>query len=192
MPKTLWSIAFAVAILASPGFAVAEDQKSELPVPRMNEPVKTDANDKQEPSATKSPGTDANAAPFANGMLTAPGAPTDVDTAPSKFSPRSAADDRLPTAAYCLKHLSAAQKSSIYAELGNRAISTLPGKATDLRQAVVGAEIPADIALAGLQPLPQDVTTKLPELTGVAFTTLGSKLVLVDSTMRIVIDVSAQ
>ena len=46
-----------------------------------------------EPSSKVKSGTDEDI--FVNGVLTVPGAPTDVDTAPSKFSERTAADDRL-------------------------------------------------------------------------------------------------
>ena len=64
-----------------------------------------------EPSSKAKSGTDENV--FVNGVLTVPGAPTDVDTAPAKFSERTAADDRLPIVGYRLKQLSEAQRREI-------------------------------------------------------------------------------
>ena len=109
-----------------------------------------------------------------------------MDTAPSKYSSRTAADDQLPIAAYRLRHLSAAQKSGIYGELGKGATSTVDA------QAVVGAQVPVGLILSGLQPLPETITTKFPELKGLAFAKLAGKSALVDPTMRIVVDVATQ
>src|SRR5262244_3840518 len=74
------------------------DVKKDDPVPPAREPTKPEQGGKQEPG---------NAAALSNGVLTAPGALTDVDTAPSTVSSRTAADDRLATVGYRLKHLSA-------------------------------------------------------------------------------------
>jgi hypothetical protein len=189
-----WLTATAILLLAA-GSALAQqepqpkpqDLKKEDPVPPATDQNKSEQGGKQEPSA-KITGTEGNPAAFANGKLTAPGAPVDVDTAPAKFSSRSAADDQLPTAAYRLRHLSAQQKSGIYGELA-KAAKTSP--ASPNVQAFIGAAVPLDIILSGLQPLPDSITTKFPELNGLAFATLAGKPALVDPTMRIVADVAA-
>jgi hypothetical protein len=189
----LCSICFALALVGGAGFAVAQDTGQELkkqdPVPPMTEPTKPDQGGKQEPSS-KVPGTEGTPGVFANGTLTAPGAPTDVDTAPSKFSSRTAADDRLPIAGYRLKNLTTEQKSTIYGELGDRRTG-LPAN-LDEAHSVLGAEVPTDVALGALEPVPDAVTAKVPALKGLAFTMSGRKLVLVDSTMRTVVGVIAQ
>ena len=162
------------------------DLKKDDPVPPTTEPNKSEQGGKQEPAA-RVPGSDGNAAALGNGLLTAPGAPTDVDTAPSKVSSRTAADDQLATVGYRLKHLSAEQKTSVYAEIaksGSTPSFQVP--------AAVGAEIPTDLALGGLNPLPEAVTARYPELNGMTFANLSGKLALIDPTMRIVIDVAAQ
>jgi hypothetical protein len=161
----------------------APEVKKEESVPPAIDPNKSEQGGKQEPSA-KVRGTDGNAAAFANGTLTAPGASADVDTAPSKFSSRTAADDQLSIAAYRLRHLSAAQKSSIYGELGKGATSTVDA------QAVVGAQVPVGLILSGLQPLPEAISTKFPELKGLALAMLAGRPALVDPTMRVVVDVA--
>jgi hypothetical protein len=192
MAKTLWAMSVVLGLLAGVALAQAQDKpaeaKKEDPVSPATDPNKSEQGGKQEPSA-KNPATDGNAAAFVNGTLTAPGALVDVDTAPSKFSSRTAADDQPPTAAYMLRHLSTGQKSSIYSEVGKSA-TTSPSAAN--AEAVVGAQVPLDLILSGLQPLPDSVTTKFPELKGLSFAMLRGKPTLVDSTMRIVVDVATQ
>jgi hypothetical protein len=193
MVKLFGAVAVIVA-LSSGGVALAQTQdkapeiKKEDPVPPATGANKSEQGGKQEP-ASKIPETQGNPAAFANGTLTAPGALVDVDTAPSKFSSRTAADDQLPTAGYRLRHLSAEQKSSIYGELKKGATtSASSGNA----QAVVGAQVPTALILGGLQPLPESISTKFPELKGLALAVLGGKPALVDPRMRIVVDVAAQ
>src|SRR5262245_5272150 len=54
---------------------------------------------------------------FVNGALTVPGAPPDTDTVPAKFSARNDASDRLPIAAFRLKHLTDDQHREIHQQL---------------------------------------------------------------------------
>jgi hypothetical protein len=134
----------------------------------------------------KAPDGESTAAALSNGTLTAPGAPRDVDTAPAKFSARTAADDQLATVGYRLKDLDADKKASVYAALamsGPTANSPVP--------ATVGAQIPTNLALGGLRPVPDTITAQFPELSGLTFATLNGKLALIDATMRIVVDVAA-
>ena len=195
MVRTLsWiGLAFALLALARMGTVApaqsqdkAPDAKKEDPVPSTPAPTKSEPSGVQEPAA-KSSGGDDHAAALGNGMLTAPGAPADVDTVPSMFSPRTAADDQLATVGYRLRHLSAEQRASVYAEIGK------PSSASHAQvPAAVGAQIPADLARGGLTPLPQAVTARFPELNGLTFAVLNGKLALIEPTMRIVVDVAAQ
>jgi hypothetical protein len=189
MTKALFLVLTLIVFGGFPSTTSAQDKapevKKEDPVPPATDPTRSEQGGKQEPSA-KVPGTDGGPTAFLNGTLTATGAVVDVDTAPSKFSSRTAADDQLPIAGYRLRHLSASQKSSIYGELGKGATSF-----TDA-QAVVGAQVPVGLILSGLQPLPETITTKFPELKGLAFAILANKPALVDPTTRIVVDVATQ
>src|SRR5258708_40156403 len=54
---------------------------------------------------------------FVNGALAVPGAPTESDTVPAKFSAKNAADDELITVAYTFKTLTADQRRAIYPAL---------------------------------------------------------------------------
>src|SRR5262249_59085124 len=56
-------------------------------------------------------------AAFVNGALAVPGAPTDTDTVPAKFSQKNAADDELITIGYTFKTLTGDQRRAIYEAL---------------------------------------------------------------------------
>ena len=139
-----------------------------------------------EPSSKVKSGTDEDI--FVNGVLTVPGAPTDVDTAPSKFSERTAADDRLPIVGYRLKHLSADQRRDIA-----RQLSVPSGYAlspADLKgYATLGMELPAAIAMQALTPVPQTMTEKYPELRGSGFMPSDGKMLIVDLDNNLVVGV---
>ena len=140
----------------------------------------------QEPSAkVEGTATDEKAV-FDKGTLTAPGAPTDVDTAPAKFSARTAADDALPIAAYTLKHLSADQRRAILEAVRNERSA---GATPNADFARVGAQVPTAVALSGLNPLPDAVTSSMPEMRTVMFTRVAEKIVLINPRTRVVIGV---
>jgi hypothetical protein len=194
MVGTFWRSTFgcvwlAFAVMSTPVSAQTQEQppglKKDDAVPPPTVPTQPEQAEKAA-TATKAPGGDGTAAPLSNGMLTAPGAPVDVDTAPAKFSARTAADDQLATVGYRLKNLGADQKASVYAEIAKL------GPATNAQvPAAVGEEIPTDLALNGLRPVPDTVTARFSELSGLTFATLNGKLALIDPTMRIVVDVAA-
>jgi hypothetical protein len=194
MVGTFWRSTFgcvwlAFAVMSTPVSAQTQEQppglKKDDAVPPPTVPTQPEQAEKAA-TATKAPGGDGTAAPLTNGMLTAPGAPVDVDTAPAKFSARTAADDQLATVGYRLKNLGADQKASVYAEIAKL------GPATNAQvPAAVGEEIPTDLALNGLRPVPDTVTARFSELRGLTFATLNGKLALIDPTMRIVVDVAA-
>ena len=118
--------------------------------------------------------------------MTAPGAPTDVDTAPAKFSARTAADDALPIAAYNLKHLSVDQRRAILEAVRTEGGEELTRNADFAR---VGALVSAAVVLAGLNPLPENITTSIPEMSTMMFTRVAEKIVLINPRTRVVIGV---
>ena len=120
-----------------------------------------------------------------NGALAVPGAPTDVDTVPSKFSARTAADDALPIAAYTLRHLTDEQRRGIFQSVNKRGSPIEPAHI----DAIIGALVPISVALNGLSALPENVIASIPELRDVMFTTAGEKLLLVNPRTRVVIGV---
>jgi hypothetical protein len=125
-----------------------------------------------------------------NGALAVPGAPTDVDTIPSKYSARNAASDRLPTIAFRLESLTDDQRREIYEQLtGTRQpLALSPGQA-DGPYAVLGAEIPAELALDAVTPVPEALAARLPQLRGTAFMRSAGRVLLIDATNRTVIGV---
>ena len=190
MVRAFWHSALALALMGALALAQTEDKAPDVkkeevapPAPAPNKPDQSGVP----AAAPAAAGPEVSAAAFGNGVLTAPGASSDVDTAPSKFSTRTAADDQLATVGYRLRHLSADQKAGIYAEIARA------GRATSVQlTAAVGVEIPLALALEGLRPLPLAVTGQFPELNGLACASLSGRLALIDPTMRIVVDVAAQ
>jgi len=139
-----------------------------------------------EPSSKVKSGTEEDI--FVNGVLTAPGAPTDVDTAPSKFSERTAADDRLPIVGYRLKHLSADQRREIAQQLSVPSGYAL--SPADLKgYATLGMELPGTIAMQALTPVSQTMADKYPELRGTGFMPSDGKMLIVDLDNNLVVGV---
>jgi hypothetical protein len=181
-----------------PGMQAAPDGSSKTIVePKSSEPNRT-AKDTVPPATDKSEATRAGAqepsakiegtatGAFERGTLTAPGALTDVDTAPAKFSARTAADDALPIAAYTLKHLTDDQRRAILASVGREG-SVGPKLNADF--ANVGALVPTAVALSALQPLPDSVTASIPGMNAVRFAKVAEKIVLANPRTRVVIGV---
>lgn len=140
----------------------------------------------QEPSAKAAEAAQNDKGAFEKGTLTAPGALTDVDTAPAKFSARTAADDALPIAGYALKHLNDDQRRAISAAVRSEEGA---GAVSDLDFAQVGAQVPTAVALTALKSMPEKVTAMLPEMSDVMFTMAAAKIVLVNPRTRVVIGV---
>ncbi len=140
----------------------------------------------QEPSAKAQEAAKDGKGAFEKGTLIAPGALTDVETAPAKFSARTATDDALPIAAYALKHLSGDQRRAI-----SKAVR-LHGSAAATRDADfarVGAQVPAAVALTALNPMPEKITSSIPEMSDVMFTRIAETIVLINPRTRVVIGV---
>ena len=140
----------------------------------------------QEPSAKAGEAAQDTKGAFEKGTLTAPGALTDVDTAPAKFSARTAADDALPIAAYALKHLTHDQRRAISEAVRNEGSA---GATPDADFARVGSQVPIAVALSALRPLPEQVSSSIPEMSDVMFTRVAEKIVLINPRTRVVIGV---
>ena len=166
----------------------APNQTAKDPVPPATDKSEATRAGTQEPSS-KVEGTSKNEkGAFEKGTLTAPGALTDVDTAPAKFSARTATDDALPIAGYALRHLTDDQRRAIVASVG-RERDAGPAASADADFAKVGALVPTAVALAALKPLPDSATASLPEMKEVMFTTVAKKVVLINPRTRVVIGV---
>jgi hypothetical protein len=162
-----------------------DDLKKQPSVPPVDR-SESDLAGKQEPSA-KIANSNAHPEPLWNGALTVAGAPEDSDTIPSLHSQRTAADDKLPTAAYTFKHLTDDQRKAIrkaaagdVSDSGSRAIGGF---------AKIGAEVPPSVAWESLQPLPTPVLAQLPETKGIAFILSEDKVLLVNAKNRMVVAV---
>ena len=190
-----YCLAFCVfALVSANGLALAQDKVDQKTTQELKKtdtvPPATGKNASeqagtQEPSS-KIKGLNPDADAFVNGTLAVPGAPADGDTVPSNFSPRNAASDKLPIAAFRLKHLSDDQRREIYQHLGGGGLALSPGADG---YAVVGAQIPAVIALSNLTPVPEAVAAKFPELRDAAFMKSGANVLLIDRRNSLVIGV---
>jgi hypothetical protein len=154
-------------------------------VPPATDPSLPTRGGKQEPSS-KIEGTDTSAI-FVNGVLAVPGAPPDSQTAPAKFTERTSSADQLPIAAYALRHLTSEQIRTISRKLHEQL--ALSGQVEAHVDAVVGSEISTDVALHGLQSVPEEVTSKLPQLRHLMFARVGSKILLVIPRLGLVLAV---
>jgi hypothetical protein len=190
-------LAFALTILAGAAIAGAAtaqaptDQKTEEikkqdPVPPATDPKLTEQAGTTEPSSkVPATNTDPNAV-FVKGVLAVPGASTDVDTAPAKHWARTDADDQLPIAGYRFKKLDAQQKQLIAQEL-NAQRDTPTASSAGGSYAVIGAEVPAGVALTSLSPMPQTLADKFTELRGTTFMRSAGKIVIVDPKNNLVV-----
>ena len=168
--------------------AASLPQTAKDPVPPATDKSEATRAGTQEPSS-KVEGTSKNEkGAFDKGTLTAPGALTDVDTAPAKYSARTAADDALPIAGYALRHLTDDQRRAILSSVRNER-SAGPAANADVDFAKVGALVPTAVALSALKPLPDSATASLPEMKAVMFTTVGQTVVLINPRTRVVIGV---
>jgi hypothetical protein len=124
---------------------------------------------------------------FVDGKLGVPGAATDGETVPSKYSARNAAIDKLPTVAFSLR-LTDAQKREIYGQLhgGSGGLALSPG------HAMVGAEIPADTALRDLRPVPESLIARFPALRWTSYLIEGPNVLLTNANNMVVGVLSAQ
>ncbi len=197
MQKLLLSISLSVALAGSANSALAQDkvdgqatkeiQKQDTVPPATGSNLPEQAGT-TEPSS-KVPNTNPDPNVLVNGVLSVPGAITDVDTAPAKFSARTAADDQLPIAGYRLKHLTSDQRNEIVRGLESQRGGPSPSGDENDAYAVVGAEIPSVVALTGLTAMPATLTAKFPGLRGTAFMRTAGKVLVVDLDNSVVVGI---
>jgi Protein of unknown function (DUF1236) len=114
-----------------------------------------------------------------NGALNVPGAPTNTDTIPAKFSVENAADDKLITAAYTFKTLTEEQRRAIYQSLKGQSPATA-------FNADVGTELPLAIEL---RPVPDEVASRVPQTKGYQYALAANQVLLVSPPNRVVVGV---
>lgn len=195
MYKSSYAVSLAAALALSAGTAIAQEKvdgqtvqqiQQENSVPPSTGRTLPEQGGKTEPGA-KVDGTNANHGVLVNGVLSAPGAPTDVDTAPAKYSERTNADDQVPIAGYRLKHLDRNQRNEIVQELGSQRETPVGGDNSGY--ATIGAEIPSTVAEVHLTAMPEQLTQKFPGLRGTGFMRSVGKVVVVDLNNRRVVAV---
>jgi hypothetical protein len=151
----------------------------------------SDQSGTQGPSA-KGAGTNPKPEPLVNGSLAVRGAPVDTETTPSKYSARNAASDQLPIAAFRLKFLTDDQKREIHGRLTGQGGSLALSPGHQDHYAMIGAELPASVALRDLKPVPEDLAAKFPELRGTRYLIDGPGVLIVDINNAVVGVLSAQ
>lgn len=161
--------------------ATMEDLKKTDTVPPATAPQLPEQSGTTEPSSKVLSSKEEDA--FRNGVLTAPGAPTEVDTAPAKFSARSSADDALPISGYRMKLITADQASEILRGLDAGSRASADG------HAVIGRELPSASAAQSLTPVPAELFAKFAELRGTGFMKSDGKVIIVDLDNNIVVGV---
>ena len=123
-----------------------------------------------------------DSAVFVNGVLAVPGAATDTDTTPSKFSEKKAAGDRLVTFAYAFKLLSREERSAIYQALKGQP----SGRAL---KAEIGTKLPLGIEL---HAVPIELTVRVPQTRGYHYTVAGNEVLLISPLTRVVVGVFSE
>lgn len=195
MRNNLLAGSVAAILLCAPGIVAAQDKadqatKEDLkktdPLPPATGRNLPEQAGTTEPSSKVKTSEDENV--FANGVLAVPGAQTDVDTAPAKFSQRTTADDSLPIIGYRMKLLSPEQRQEILQGLtAPNAQALSPG--SNEGYAVIGRGVPAGVGFQALTPVPADLATKFTELRGTGFMNSDGKVVIVDLDNNLVVGV---
>jgi len=135
------------------------------------------------PAAQKQPPPNASPpanAVFVNGALAVPGAPTNTDTVPAKFSAKNAADDELITIAYTFKTLTDDERRAVYQALKDQ-------PAGSAFNADIGTKLPPGIEL---RPVPDEVAARVPQTWDYRYAVAKDRVLLV-GTGRIVVGIFA-
>ena len=180
----LRTTSFVLALLGSPALPAAQ-QPPPPADPRQQsqheEALETPSGKagKEEPSS-HAPTTRPEDSPvLVNGALAVPGAATDTDTVPAKFSEKNAADDKLITTAYTFKTLTDDERWVIYQGLKDEA-------AGSAFNAEVGVVLPVQVAL---RPVPAPVAARVPQTKEYQYAAAGDRVLLVSPANRIVVGV---
>jgi hypothetical protein len=130
----------------------------------------------EEPSSRSPLAKPQETAPFVNGRLTAPGAPTDGQTVPAKFSERNDRLDALPMMAFPLK-LSDDQKHRIRAAVGKTPVADTRVMPAD--------RLPSTVEL---RPLPEQLREDMPFVANLGFVRTKDDILLVKALDRTVVE----
>src|SRR5262249_1171642 len=130
---------------------------------------------KEEPSSHAETAKPQDSAALINGALAVPGAATDTDTIPAKFSETNSADDNLITVAYPFKLLNSDERSAIY-----QALKGQPGGTAFNGE--IGTELPLAIEL---RAVPDEVIERVPQTKGYQYAVSGNQVLLVSPPTRI-------
>jgi hypothetical protein len=196
MNTTLIIVGFHLALLAGANVGLAQEKTDSNKVQELKKgdpslPPPTGANQSAKAGAEE-PSAKQHSAPhetaFYKGVLTAPGASNDVDTAPAKHWVKSDAADQIPIAGYRLRKLTPEQRHEIANELSSQREAPTASPAGG-NYAVIGAEVPASIALQSLAAIPDGLADRFIELRGTGFMRTGGKLVIVDRDNNLVVGV---
>ena len=134
---------------------------------------------KEEPGSHAPTDPSAGAPVLVDGKLTTPGAPKDIDTVPSKFSPRNAADDKLITTAYTFKAMPNDQRQAVF-----QALKDAPS--VDGVKAEIGTELPVKVTL---QAIPEQLARQVPQTEGYQYVVSDKRVLLVAPAHRVVVAV---
>ena len=152
------------ARIMSAGYTLAQNAGPE-PQGQVPGPNAAPAQDSTKPSADTKP------------IQPVPGAMPDSDDVPSTISEKNAHDDKLPVVAFRLKNLTDEQRQAIYRGVMANVQKNQP-PATSIGTPVdVGTALPRNLPL---NPLPAEVTNRIPEVKDLQFGFSGDKLVLAD------------
>jgi hypothetical protein len=160
--------AIVASVLAGVSLAAAQQQPAPAEPQQKSEQEKA----QQIPSAPA-----ASSAALVNGALAVPGASTNTDTVPAKFSEKNADDDKLITAAYTFKSLTPEQRRAIFAALKDQL-------AAKTFNAGIGTELPLAIEL---RAVPDEVAARVPQTKGYQYVVRGGQVLLVSPPTRIVV-----
>jgi hypothetical protein len=159
------------SVLAGVSLAAAQQQ------PAPAEPQQKSEQEKAQQIQSAPAARPQDSAALVNGALAVPGAPTNTDTVPAKFSEKNADDDRLITAAYTFKSLTPEQRRAIFAALKDQ-------PAAKTFNAGIGTELPLAIEL---RAVPDEVAARVPQTKGYQYVVRGGQVLLVSPPTRIVV-----
>jgi hypothetical protein len=175
--------AFVLAFLGGIGLAAAQQPPAPAEAQQQHQQDKAQQTPsgkagKEEPGSHAPSAQPREDAVLVNGALAVPGAPTDTDTVPAKFSAKNAADDKLITVAYTFKTLTDEQRRAIYQALKDR-----PSGAAF--NADVGVVLPPAVEL---NAMPDEIARRVPQTEGYRYAVADNRVLLVSST-RVVVGV---
>ena len=180
----LRTTSFVSALLGSAAFATAQQPSPPADAQQQSQHEKVQQTPsgragKEEPSSHAPTARPEDSPVLVNGALAVPGAATDTDTVPAKFSEKNAADDKLITIAYTFKNLTGYERQAIYQGLKDEA-------AGSAFNAEVGDVLPVQVVL---RPVPAPVAARVPQTKEYQYAVAGDRVLLVSPANRIVVGV---